>query len=67
LTVAITNKMIKLSQKCNPHEYTIHSAHQCHWIDLRLKDLPLVTLEELLDEDEIIQECKALNSILINL
>jgi hypothetical protein len=25
------------------------------------------TLEELLDEDEIIQECKALNSILINL
>lgn len=25
------------------------------------------TLEELLDEDEIIQECKALNSRLINL
>lgn len=30
-------------------------------------DKDVYTLEELLDEDEIIQECKALNSRLINL
>lgn len=30
-------------------------------------DKEVYTLEELLDEDEIIQECKALNSRLINL
>lgn len=30
-------------------------------------DKDAYTLEELLDEDEIIQECKALNSRLINL
>lgn len=40
------------------------------WFDLQVEtilDKENFTLEELLDEDEIIQECKALNGRLINL
>ena len=37
-----------------------------HQVDLIL-DKDQYTLEELLDEDDLIQECKSLNSRLINL
>lgn len=45
-----------------------HSASCCVQLQVEsVLDKDIYSLEELLDEDEIIQECKALNSRLITL